>query len=112
MQKNLECPKCGRKFSMPAHLARHMSSHDGAASKKKASRKTRARKAKRGPGRPKGSTNKKAATTAARSVAGFNLRGMQIQELSDLIDAARDEARRKLHELDIQLSTPSTRRRR
>ena len=39
-RKTLSCSKCGRKFSMAAHLARHMSATHG--------RKKKARRAKRG----------------------------------------------------------------
>jgi hypothetical protein len=47
-RKTLKCSKCGRKFSMPAHLARHMSASHG--------RKKKARRAKtrRRVGRPPG----------------------------------------------------------
>lgn len=46
-KSSLKCAKCGRTFSMPAHLARHMSAGHGTGG----ASKTRAA-GKRGPGRP------------------------------------------------------------
>ena len=40
-RKTLKCSKCGRKFSMPAHLARHMSASHG---RKKKARRAKARR--------------------------------------------------------------------
>ena len=96
MKKDLSCAKCGRKFSMPAHLARHMSSH-GVKPKKKAAKVSGRRR-----GRPPGSKNK--ANRVSRSVAGLNLSAMHLHELTELIDAARAEARVKLRELEVALT--------
>lgn len=39
-KKTLKCPKCDRKFSMAAHLARHKSAAHGSGKKKTAKKKT------------------------------------------------------------------------
>ncbi len=85
--RKLKCPKCDRTFSMPAHLARHMSSHKRGAGKR-ATKKTgaKARRMKR----------------SDRDVAiarRYGLSSMTLEQLSELITAARTEARRKIAEL-------------
>ena len=90
-----KCPKCDRTFSMPGHLGRHMSAIHGLKSKKKAAKKKakrrkkvrRRRKVKR-VGRPAG--------VAAR----LKLQKMTLEELGQLIIAARAEARRKMAALN------------
>ena len=95
-----KCPRCDRRFSMAAHLARHKSTiHASKAAKKKAARKRAAkkrarpkRKARRGRavkrvGRPR--------AVAARS----RLQGLTLEELGQLITAARAAARRRMAEL-------------
>ena len=86
-QRKLKCPKCDRTFSMPAHLARHMSSHTGGAGKR-AAKKTGA--------------TARAAKRSDRDVAiarRYGLTSMSLEQLSNLITAARAEARRKIAEL-------------
>ena len=46
-RKTLKCPKCDRRFSMPAHLARHMSATHGPKKKKVRRPKRRKRKVAR-----------------------------------------------------------------
>ncbi|HPF40401.1 MAG TPA: hypothetical protein P5081_24355 [Phycisphaerae bacterium] len=82
---------------MPAHLARHMSSHGVKSASKPAKTSGRRR------GRPPGSKNKRG-SAASRSVAGINLGALHLHELTDLIEAARAEARVKLRELESALS--------
>jgi len=60
----LKCTKCDRKFSMPAHLARHMKSIHGIGGGGSA------KVSGRGPGRPKGSKNKTTISSGAYSVSG------------------------------------------
>ncbi len=68
--KSLKCPKCERKFSMPAHLARHVNSTHSAKSRKKiATKRARKSKAKRRVGRPKGSGKKKVGRPRKRVAA-------------------------------------------
>ena len=94
-KKSFKCSKCPRSFSMAAHLARHMNSthaspqKKGAAKRKrKAKRRGKVTKAKRvmarRAGRPKG--------VSART----GLRGMSLDQLMELIAAARVEAGRKI----------------
>jgi len=56
----LRCTKCNRKFSMPAHFARHMNAIHGMGGQRRGSSKTAGRR----PGRPKGSKNKIAPSSA------------------------------------------------
>ena len=63
MMKKLTCKKCSRKFSMPAHLARHMNTiHRAGGAKKKASGKRI--------GRPKGSTRRIVTAIGGTSLGG------------------------------------------
>ena len=87
-----KCARCGRTFSMAAHLARHKNSVHSRKKTKKAVKRVSRKKTRRGRkarrmGRPKG--------IAAR----MNLKGMSLEQLSQLIDAARVEAQRKLADL-------------
>ena len=82
MQKKLKCPKCSRRFSMAAHLGRHMSTVHGGG-KPKARRARRGRKAGRRP-------------AASAATAGFDFSGLSLTDLCLLIDAARAEARQRL----------------
>ena len=91
-RKVLRCSKCDRSFKMPAHLARHMSSTHGFKKKravvKKAKKRSTGRRAKKRARRLSGSTTR------------LGLSGMSLEQLTQLIDAARGEARRKLSALD------------
>ena len=82
-KSKFKCSKCGRSFKMKAHLARHQSAGHGA---KKTAKKGKKRKGARA-GRLKG--------IAAR----LGIRDMSLEHLTELIAAARGEARRKLAEL-------------
>lgn len=58
-KKSINCPKCERTFSMPAHLARHLNTIHSRVAKKKAVGKKRPKgRAKRKLGRPKVAKNK------------------------------------------------------
>ena len=86
-RKTLKCPKCDRKFSMAAHLARHKNTTHGGRKKadvRKAKRRPTTRMTKR-LGRPRG-------------VGG--LQNMSLDQLMNLIDAARGEARSRLAEIE------------
>ncbi len=65
--KKIKCPKCDRRFSMPAHLARHLGTiHKRKAKKRVAKKRT---SAKRKAGRPKGAVKKKRGRPKGRGVA-------------------------------------------
>ena len=66
-QKRIKCPKCDRRFSMPAHLARHLgTTHKRKAKKRVAKKRTNA---KGKAGRPKGAVKKNRGRPKGRSVA-------------------------------------------
>ena len=83
-KKKFKCSKCDRSFKMAGHLARHLSATHGA---KKAKRRGKKRTMKR-VGRPKG------------SVSRFGLKTMSLERLSELIDAARREAKSRLADIE------------
>ena len=88
-RRNLKCPKCDRKFSMPAGLALHLTTHTRKkkTTKKKAFTKRKragGKKARRG--RPKGSASQ------------FKLNKMSLEGLTALISDARQEARNRIAE--------------
>ena len=91
-KKTFKCSKCDRSFKMAGHLAWHMQSMHGAKKKrKKATTKKAKRRGKRTmkkAGRPKGSTSR------------FGLKAMSLDQLMQLIDAARGEARGRLAEIE------------
>lgn len=89
------CRRCKRSFSMAAHLARHNSTIHGSKKKKKTTTKKTGVRRGRPPkkagvrrGRPKGVTTR------------FKLRELSLDQLSELILAARQAARQKLAELE------------
>ncbi len=65
--KKIKCPKCDRRFSMAAHLARHLGTiHKRKAKKRVAKKRT---SAKRKAGRPKGAVKKRRGRPKGRGVA-------------------------------------------
>ena len=95
-KKTFKCSKCDRSFKMAGHLAWHMQSKHGA--KKKGKTKTAQKAKRRGKkrtmkkaGRPKGSTSR------------FGLKAMSLERLTELIDAARGEARSRLAEIEASI---------
>jgi len=85
-RKTIKCPKCDRRFSMPAHLARHVGTAHGTV-KRKAGRPRKGRKMGRRPGRPAGKGT------------GLNLAGLSLTQLCQLIDIAHAEAKRRLEQM-------------
>ena len=76
---------------MAGHLARHLSATHGKKTKKTKTAKKAKRRGKRTmkkAGRPKGSTSR------------FGLKAMSLERLTELIDAARGEARSRLAEFE------------
>ena len=93
-RKTFKCSKCDRSFKMAGHLARHQSATHGMKTKKKAAVKKAKRRGKRTmkkAGRPKGSTSR------------FGLKAMNLERLTELIDAARGEARSRLAEIEASI---------
>lgn len=90
-KKKFKCSKCDRSFSMPAHLARHMNATHGSRGKKKTAKKAKRRPKRRMAGRSKG------------AVGRLGLKNMTLEQLTQLIDAARQEARRRLAEFEASI---------
>ena len=91
-KKTFKCKKCDKTFSRPGPFAWHMQSMHGAKKKtvKKAKRRGKKQTMKRA-GRPKGSTSR------------FGLKAMSLERLTELIDAARGEARSRLAEIEASI---------
>ena len=95
-KKTFKCKKCDRTFTRPGPFAWHMQSMHGAKKKrktktaKKAKRRGKKRTMKKG-GRPKGSTSR------------FGLKTMSLEQLMQLIDSARIEARRRLADIESSI---------
>ncbi len=94
-KKTFKCSKCDRSFKMAGHLARHLSATHGKKTKKKTTVKKAKRRGKKRTmkkaGRPKGSTSR------------FGLKAMSLERLTELIDAARGEARSRLAEIEASI---------
>ena len=104
-----KCSKCDRSFSMAAHLARHMSTIHAspkarAAKKAKAAREARAAKrrggakvrAKVGAKRRKGAVRRARMGRPSGAVARLGLRRMTLDQLAEVIEAARGEANSRI----------------
>ena len=90
----LKCKKCDKTFSRPGPFAWHMQSMHGAKKKKATAKKARWRGKRR--------TMKKAGRpTGAASRLG--LKTMSLEQLTQLIDAARGEARSRLAEIEASI---------
>ena len=95
-KKMFKCSKCDRSFKMAGHLARHLSATHGAKKKRKtkvakrAKRRGKKRTMKRA-GRPKGAASR------------LGLKTMSLERLTELIDAARGEARSRLAEIEASI---------
>ncbi len=93
-KKTFKCSKCDRTFTRPGPFAWHMQSMHGAKKKRKTVKKAKRRGKKRTlkrAGRPKGSGSR------------FGLKALSLEQLTQLIDAARTEARRRLTELEASI---------
>ncbi len=90
-KKTFKCKKCDRTFTRPGPFAWHMQSMHGAKKKgktKTAKAKRRGKRTMKKAGRPKGSTSR------------FGLKTMSLERLTELIGAARGEARNRLAEIE------------
>lgn len=92
-KKTFKCSKCDRSFKMAGHLARHLSATHGTKKKSKTVKKAkrRGKRTMKKAGRPKGSTSR------------FGLKAMSLERLTELIDAARGEARSRLAEIEASI---------
>ena len=94
-RKTFKCSKCDRSFKMAGHLARHLSATHGTKTKKKTTVKKAKRRGKKRTmkkaGRPKGSTSR------------FGLKAMSLERLTELIGAARSEARNRLADIEASI---------
>ena len=84
----LKCEKCGQSFKLPMHLGRHMTTRHGETPKTaKPVKRRRASKKRTRRGRPRA------------AVGGLNLRGMSLDQLMGVITAVKEEAHRRIAEL-------------
>ncbi len=94
-KKTFKCKKCDKTFTRPGPFAWHMQSMHGAKKKTKATAKRAMRRGKKRTmkmaGRPKGSASR------------FGLKKMSLERLTQLIDAARGEARSRLAEIEASI---------
>lgn len=97
MAKKFKCSKCTRRFSMAAHLARHMASH-GVKSKRTRSNG----KSGRGPGRPRGSRNVVRSTVAPIGISNG------IEKLIREMDAYRDQLIMQRDTSDAEIQSVDT----
>ncbi len=86
-RRTLKCSKCDRRFSMAAHLARHMNTIH---------KKKRAASAKRKPGRPKGTAKKQVQRTRAKRVVARRSREHGVSRIFADLRAYRNELETKL----------------
>ncbi|MCG8405792.1 MAG: hypothetical protein MI923_11400 [Phycisphaerales bacterium] len=96
---SFKCPKCTRTFGMAAHLARHENAVHGRKRKKTNKKSNRARRGVRRLGRPRKVGGRKVA-----SAARMGLSNMSLEQLSQLILAARSEAQRRISELESAIA--------
>ncbi len=95
-KKTFKCKKCDKTFTRPGPFAWHMQSMHGAKKKtktkvaKKAKRRGKKRTMKR-VGRPKGAASR------------LGLKTMSLEKLTQLIDAARGEARSRISEIEASI---------
>ena len=85
-KKKFKCSKCDRSFSMAGHLGRHMNATHGSGLAKATTKKVKRRAGKK-------------AGPSAGLVSRLGLRNMTLEQLQDVIAAAREQGRRKIGEL-------------
>ncbi len=90
----LKCKKCDKTFTRPGPFAWHMQSMHGAKKKTKVAKRAKWRGKKRTmkrAGRPTGAASR------------LGLKTMSLEQLTQVIDAARGEARIRLAELEASI---------
>jgi hypothetical protein len=99
-KKSFKCSKCDKSFSMAAHLGRHTSTIHASPQQKAAARRSKAKKSK------KTGMAKRTQGVAAKPIGRpkgiatrFGLKGMGVDQLAEVITAARAEARRRIAQL-------------
>lgn len=90
-KSTLSCDVCGRGFSMPAHLARHMSVHNGTSKKTSAKGKKSSGKLVAPVGRRRG--------RMPAAVAKLNLGELSAEELGQILVATRAEISSRISQL-------------
>ena len=91
-KKSLRCTKCDRTFSRPGPFAWHMQSMHGAKKTTTAKAKRRGKKrAMKRVGRPAGAAGR------------LGLKTMSLEQLTQLIGAARSEARSRLADIEASI---------
>jgi len=100
-KKGFKCSKCDKAFSMAAHLGRHMSTIHASPEQKAAAKQKR--KAKKGKKTGKATPAKTAAAKPIGHPKGIasrlGLQAMRIDQLAELIQAARTETRRRIAQI-------------
>lgn len=99
-RKKFECSRCDRRFSMAAHLARHVN-----AIHKKTTRKAAKKSRTRRVGRPK--LTKKVRRRIGQAVAARRSTGGGVAGLLAQVQAHRAELVVQQHELDAQIKAMS-----
>lgn len=93
-QMKFNCPKCDRSFSMAAHLGRHVTTMHAT------KRKTKMASKNKTSGKKKGARRMGPPTSIERK---FGVRNMSLDQLGNLISAARVAARDKIAEFELNL---------
>ena len=98
-KKTHKCSKCGKSFSMAAHLGRHTSTIHASPKKKAAAKRKRAAKKRAAPRKKRGAKKAKNGRRRKRTASTRGLRNMSVEALSKLIADARSELRRRVAEI-------------
>ena len=91
-----KCEKCGKTFALPMHLGRHMTTIHGQAAK--SAKLPKAKKAARFGARKRGRIGRPPGV-----VGRLGLRSMSLDQLVQVIFAAKEEAEHRIGEIQKQL---------
>ncbi len=95
---SFKCSKCERVFSMKAHLARHESTIHASPGARAAAKRLKVKMGKKKPGRKPGPKTGRKPGRPSGLAARVGLRDMTLEQLTELISAARAEAQMKIAE--------------
>ncbi len=98
-KKTFKCSRCGKSFSMAAHLGRHTSTIHASPKKKAAAKRKRAAKKRAAARKKRGVRKAKNGRRRKRTASTRGLRNMSVEALSKIIADARAELRRKVAEI-------------